>query len=281
MPRILVLILSSVLLISCNSIVRYFSNDYIAEMNGYVLYESDIHDLVRNVQSPEDSAKIVRKYINLWATNIAQLKTAEAKLSKEAKDVSKELEEYRSSLLVYRYEKMYIEQRLDTVVTARESEEYYKNNINSLITRNSLVKARYIKISTDSPNLSRVNSLFASLEYEDLPKLEELVYHSAEVYSDFDNNWVAMEVIAKELMMDISLCEDIINSEKVIKKERDGYLSMVFVYDRILPMQEMPYEFCKNNIDNIIISKRKQELIKELELALLQEAINNNELTIR
>ena len=48
---------------------------------------------------------------------------AETELSKGEKDVSREIESYRRSLLKYRYEQKYVNQRLDTAVTEADIEK--------------------------------------------------------------------------------------------------------------------------------------------------------------
>lgn len=78
--------------------------------------------------SPEDSAAFAQQYINTWARDMIFLDRAEGALSAEEKDVSRELEDYRRSLLKYRYEQKYIAERLDSLVTREELEQYYEAN---------------------------------------------------------------------------------------------------------------------------------------------------------
>ena len=51
------------------------------------------------------------------------------KKEKAKKGVDKELEAYRRSLLRYRYEQRYINDRLDTLITPAQLEEYYKSSV--------------------------------------------------------------------------------------------------------------------------------------------------------
>ena len=60
---------------------------------------------------------MVEQYVNNWAIQHLLLKKAESELSKSDRDVQQELEDYKNSLLVYRFEKYFIEQRLDTLIT--------------------------------------------------------------------------------------------------------------------------------------------------------------------
>lgn len=256
------------------------NRDIVARIDSDALYEEDITALIPSGTSSEDSARIAEQYINSWATKILFLKNAEVNLSKNAKDINKEIEDYRSALLVFRYEKTFVEQRLDTLVSETELEEYYRNNRTSFIAANSIIKARYAKISTSSPNLKKIKSLFKSSDLDDIDELKELCLNSAEKFYDFDNNWIRLNVVARELMMDISLCEDKLNKSRLLEKEDNGYLYIVYVYERIRPNNIEPYEFCISNIEDIIISKRKQKLLEDLEINLYRDAIDNNKLKI-
>ena len=89
------------------------------------LYRSDIDKVIPKGIVPEDSVRLSRQYINSWASDRVYLKIAEEQLSKAERDVTVELEDYRKSLLKYRYEQLYVNERLDTSVSHEHIEEYY------------------------------------------------------------------------------------------------------------------------------------------------------------
>ena len=103
---------------SCRAISRFLNNDdIVAEVEGVMLLRSDLDEVMPDGLSAEDSTRLAVQYINTWATDIVFQKIAEQQLSKSEKDVTKELEDYRKSLLKYRYEQLYVNERLDTSVT--------------------------------------------------------------------------------------------------------------------------------------------------------------------
>ena len=101
---------------SCRLYDTLFKGDVVARAGKDVLYRSDIERLGINGFSPEDSIRMVERYIHAWAKDRLLLDMAESRLSKADRDVTSQLEEYRRQLLVYRYEQQYVEQRLDTAV---------------------------------------------------------------------------------------------------------------------------------------------------------------------
>ena len=89
---------------SCRAISSFLgSDDVVAVVGSDKLYREDIESLIPKGLSSEDSLRLASQYINSWASDRVYLKIAEEQLSKSEKDVTKELEEYRRSLLKYIY----------------------------------------------------------------------------------------------------------------------------------------------------------------------------------
>ena len=105
-------------LTSCRAISNFLRNEQVvAEFGTERLYRSDIDAVVPKGLPQEDSIRLVRQYINAWASDRVYMAIAEQQLSKSEKDVTRELEDYRKSLLKYRYEQLYVNERLDTAVS--------------------------------------------------------------------------------------------------------------------------------------------------------------------
>jgi len=275
---IILLIILSVT--SCRFTDRIFDSDVIARIGNQKLYKQEVESLLPKNISSDDSIKLSQEYINSWATKHLLLDVADKHLSKNQKNVTSQLEEYKSSLLVYRYEELYVKQRLDTLVTTEECESYYKIHKDDFISNISIVKARYIKILNSSPNVNVVKSLYKAESNKDLQTLDDVCHDSADKYSIFDGNWISVDQIAKELDMTIGECEKEIKNKNYIEKEDEGYNYLVYIFDRIAPNQISPFDYNIDKIEEIIISRRKHQLILDLERNLLNNAIDNNNLLI-
>lgn len=280
MKKLIAAIIISLSVGSCELVDRLFYDDVVAKVGKSVLYRSDVEKFIPDGISAEDSLNMVHSYIDSWATDQLLLSMAEKQLSKSKRDVSRELEDYRRSLLVYRYEKQYIHERIDTSVSDAECENYYRNNIQSFNTNVSLIQCVYVKISTDSPNYSIIRTLMLKNDAESQERLDKLCYVSAEKYTDYQGRWVPLTEIAQEIRMDLSQCEDELLRNKYIANVDNKMAYLVVPVQRVLKGGTAPYEYCADQIREIIISKRKQVLIKELEQNLLQDAYNNNKLVI-
>ena len=264
---------------SCRLYDRLFKGDVVARAGRDVLYESDVEALNITGFSAEDSARIVERYIMSWAKNRLLLDMAESQLSKADRDVEAQLEEYRQQLLVYRYEQKYVEQRLDTVVSEQEYLDFYEANPASFTTHVPLMKGRYIKMSDNSPNLNPVKSLYRSRIEEDMDRLEQLCYTSAEKYYFFED-WVGLDAVVEGTGLDVQELARVLENRSYLEKDFLGYTYLISVDDYVPAGSLAPYEYCRERIRSHILNRRKQALVTSLERNLLNDAIVSEKFVI-
>ncbi len=277
MKKLLILLLIP-LLISCKYLVFDTQDTVVAKVGDKVLYASEVKNLIPEGTTTADSINMLEQYVNSWAIKHLLLSKAENELSGSEKDVEQELEDYRTSLLVYKYEKIYLEERIDTSITEEECRQYYDNFSANFTLNNSVVRARIIKISEKSPNLERIRKMYKAQSIEEIDELERLCYNSAERYNNFNNEWVDISNIAREIPYDVQMCEREAWSKSYIETKDSLYQYLVFFLDKIAPDGTAPFEYYNSRIKEIILSKRKQQLIADLEKNLVQEALENNTL---
>jgi len=99
-----------------------------AKVGAHELTVAALKDMIPDGLSPEDSAAYAQQVIESWARDMIFLERAESELSASELDVSQELEDYRKSLLKYRYQQKYIAEHLDSLVTPEEILAYYEAN---------------------------------------------------------------------------------------------------------------------------------------------------------
>lgn len=148
----LVPIAAVLLLCACNAIGSLLHDgEVVASVGENKLYSTELAGYIPSGVSPEDSTRLADSYIEAWTRDMRFIELAEKELSKEEKDVTRELEEYKRTLLRYRYEQKYINQRLDTAITAGQVEEYYKAHKEMFRLAAPVVKARFAVIPENRP----------------------------------------------------------------------------------------------------------------------------------
>ena len=272
-PSIFIIVLIVLALPSCKAFQSYIHDgEVVAKLGGHKLYRSELEDLIPNGISPEDSTHLAAMFINSWVTDKAFQDIAEQKLGKEDKDVSKELEAYRQSLLRYRFEQKYVAERLDTSVSGAAISDYYNSHKENFVLERPILKARFMKIAKDSPNLQKIKKLMSSSDVEDVIAADSVAFNSAQRYIDFSETWMDAMALAAEFGVDYVQMLSKKNGSFIEIPDNDGNLCVAFVVDMIKAGENAPLEFCEENIKDIIISVRKHDLLTTLERDLIEDA---------
>lgn len=280
-PKILV-IMSIVLpmLASCRAISRFLNNDdIVAEVDGVMLLRSDLDAVIPVGISPEDSTRLAVQYINTWATDLVFQKIAEQQLSKSEKDVTKELEDYRKSLLRYRYEQLFINERLDTSVSEDLVNDYYNAHSEKFILSRPVMKARFLSIYSDSPGLEPIRKRMSSSDVEDLVEADSLAYSSAMKFTTWNDEWIDISELSMEFGVYQTLLEQI-RGNWVERKDTTGLVKIAYISAMKRKGEMAPIEYSAPGIKDMIVSARKQALVTGLERDLLNDARENGKFKI-
>lgn len=275
-------ILAVILLVSsCGTFFSHYGDRRVAAIGRDVLYESEVARLLPEGVSPQDSAVMVRQYADTWALSKLLLLKAEKELSKADADVSGLVEDYRRNLLGFRYEKAYVESKLDTVVSEDEICQYHQEHPANFVFPYSIVKARVVKISTKSPYYEMIRDGFEAEQGAQLTELVKLCKSYAERYADFSGRWVPAATVARELGEETSSFESRIASGSLFEiKSDESMVYLLYIIDRVAPDELSPVEYVSDAIKETIINKRKQALLSEMEQELLSDARNDGKLII-
>ncbi|MFO7828021.1 MAG: hypothetical protein R6V23_05330 [Bacteroidales bacterium] len=268
------------LIFSCNRKTGEENDKPLARVHDKYLYESDIEDLFPSSISENDSIILASNYINDWIKKQLMLKKAEENLSDESRDIEKLLEDYKSSLLVFRYRQELIKQKIDTVVTENEIESYYNEYSANFILNHNVIKALYLKISKESPDIDKVKQWYKSDDAEDLTRLEDYCYQYATKFDHFNNDWIPFNNIISELPLDIDDQERYLKYNKFIETEDSLFYYFVKINDFALTSTVQPIEYAQSKIKTIILNKRKFSFFEELENNVYNNALNHNEFII-
>jgi hypothetical protein len=281
MNRILILLLITVITAGCGNRNNTNKSVAIARAGDVVLYLDQITSLIQPGTSRSDSATIVQDYINKWARKELMFQKAEENLSPELKDeIDSQLEEARSNLTIYQYQRQMMLERMDTIINDAEMENYYITNSNSFILGSNIVKALFIKLPFETPNINRIRTLARSNRQNDLQELETICYQFAEKFDDFNEKWVPLDRISIELPEEISNEESFLRRTTYFESTDSIDIYMLTIRDYKLRSTPAPFEYVKEDIKRIIWNSRRLEFIKNLENGIYNSAIEENKFTL-
>ncbi|MFO7999813.1 MAG: hypothetical protein R6U46_01110 [Marinilabilia sp.] len=278
--RITVIIGGSVLLaglalvlFTCRESGNGAESDPVVKVGNEVLTEKELEKVLPSGIKGEDSSSLADDYVNRWVKNKLFLRQAEAHLSEEEKDVSQELDEYRTSLLVNIYQQKMLEQKYSPLLKEEEIEEYYEEMQDNFKLQENILKGILLKLPRDAPRQSEVRRWCRSGNSEHLVELENYSMQYAEGFDQFLDEWVPFQRINSNLPDPIEDEERFLRYNRYHESTDEQYRYFVVVTDHMTIGDTAPLSYVDDRIKAILLNKKRGEFIKSLEEELYDEAL--------
>ncbi|HEY4785480.1 MAG TPA: hypothetical protein VIH57_05505 [Bacteroidales bacterium] len=252
----------------------------VAKFNDKYLYLSDIQHIFPKGVSKEDSISLARAYITTWVKTQLLVNKAEINLPKDQLNVDEQLEAYRSSLLIFKYEEQMIKDKLDTTVSDDEMEQYFNQNASSLILDDNVVKALFIKVPKNAPDIDNLKKWYKSDQREEIKKLDSYCFNYAVKFDYFKDEWVNFDVINSELPKPIANEDEYLSNNRTIEQSDSSFLYFVYLKEKVSKGSVSPLDFIKPKIKDIIVNKRKIKFLDDLETKIYHDAEDHDNFTI-
>lgn len=274
------LVFSLILLVSCNTFFKKKSERVLARVQDDYLYESDLKGIFPPGTLPKDSLLLARNFIDNWIRQQLIIQQAENNLSSDQMDFTRQLENYKNSLVIYEYENALVRQKLDTVITDDEIQTYYDANQQNFLLKNNIVLIQYVKLPLKSPAITQVKRLLNSDNPEDKNKLAEICENQASDYFLDDQNWLLFSDLLNQVPVKTYNQEEFLKSHKSVEYQDSAYIYLVRFKDFKIKESVSPMSFEKQRIKDILVNKRKIELISRMRDDLYSRALKNNDFEI-
>jgi|TARA_R100000322_G_scaffold170449_1_gene145974 hypothetical protein len=273
------------LLQSCD----YFNFDFgpegerevVARVNKSFLYREDISNLTTATTSKEDSTVIVNNYIDRWATQQLLIDRAKLNLNLERqKKFDKLVDDYKNQLYTKAYTDAMVVKKIDSVITENQVKEYFEANSTAFSLNETLYKLRYVRLPDGSSSINQVKREIARFNSEDKQSLMNSVVEFPQ-YNLNDSIWRE----SRQLLEDLPVLKEaqpwqLNTADRYVQLKDSLGVYLIYIKDIKERGEQAPLSYIKPTVEQIILNKRKQELIKNLRTDITKDAIKNNEFEI-
>jgi hypothetical protein len=270
-----------ILFCSCSYFKADENPEVIARVKDNYLYKDEIKELIPSGTSKKDSVEIVRNFINRWAEQKLLIDAAEINLSDEKKASFDELiKQYKIDLYTKAYIEEVVKNTVDTIVNKSEILAYYNQNKENFKANSTLVRLRFINIKKDNPRLGTIKSKFFNFRKSD-KKFWELYALQCNNFALNDTVWTDMEQVYSKLpFITPDNKNEYIIAGKSIEYTNGSDQYLVKITNVIDKNQISPFDYIQPTLKEVILNKRKLELIKKFEKEITDDAIKNNKYEI-
>lgn len=266
---------------SCDYFKPEQKSQSIARVGKNYLYKSDIAKLVPAGTSKEDSLLLVRDFIDRWASQKLLIEAAERNLSDaKKKEYSSLIKQYEIDLYTSAYIEEIVKSTVDTVVTQEELKKYYEENKENFKANGTLVRLRYVNLSKENPRFETIKNKFFNYSKKD-KKFWDTYALQCKSFAMNDSVWVDMsQVYAKLPVITPDNRDEVIRPGKKLQIQDNDDTYLIKVTNVLDKNQILPFEYSKSTLKEVLLNKRKLELIKKFEKDITNDAIKNNDYEI-
>ena len=262
------------LVCSCDLPTNEESNA-VARVGEDFLFISDLENQMK--PNVSDSIQITTRTINEWAEELLYLKKAEINLSsREKKRLEELVSTYRNDLYVKTYKDKAIQSQLDSIVEKEEIESYFEQNKLNFKTNKDLLRGRYVRVRNENYNLRSIRKSIRRFNEDDKVFLDSIALQFT-TYSLNDSIWVQASQFFNRLP---SITErrykNFLKNDTFFELQDSLEVYLVVVEEVVLRNDLAPLDYVAPTLKQILINKRKLELMRQLDREIIEEGLRQN-----
>ena len=227
---------------------------------------------------PADSMLLAESLERKWVKDALVYDVALRNLEGEDKaEVDKLVEEYRHSLIRYRYQEQLIKERLSSEFQESDMLSYYEENQKKFVLDKALVKGLFLKIPVDAPGLVDVKGWYRSTSEASLEKIEKYSVQNASIYDYFYDKWVDFDQVMDNIPVHVSNANDFLRANKFVEVSDSTYCYLLNIKEYLPAGSVAPYDYASAQIVEMLTNRRKVEFLKKFEEELYNDAVRSGD----
>jgi hypothetical protein len=250
----------------------------LAKVHNKTLYLSELEGMIPGETNPEDSALIINAYIARWVREAVLMHEAEQNVPQDL-NIDELVRDYRASLIRNNYEKILIEQLLDSTVTNQELEAFYQKNREAYRLQAPIVRCRYIKVPQSAPELNKAEKWWESKNEDDFKLLVAYCNNYAQIHLLEDSTWYELSDLEATWSPDLPAVGSISVGKKLLKSD-DQFTYFFELIDRKNKNDYAPLSYVSEQANKVILHRRKMALLDETIESMYERALRRNEIQV-
>ncbi|AHM61064.1 hypothetical protein D770_14050 [Flammeovirgaceae bacterium 311] len=249
----------------------------VARVHDQYLYARDLSELLPKGINAEDSGRMADRYIRSWVRKQLLISEAARKIELDQQELERKVQDYRYSLMVYEYEKQYVSKHLERAVSEEEVQQYYESNKDNFQLKQNIIRGLFVKVPKNAPKINNLREFMPLQKPGDREKVKSYAYRFATDYMLDDGVWVNFdELIMNTPLAGIPNKVQWLKNNKYAETSDEENVYFLKIQDYKITDEISPLEFVRDQIETIIVSRRKTELAARLEEEIYENARKNN-----
>ncbi|MCX6779801.1 MAG: hypothetical protein NT034_01320 [Candidatus Magasanikbacteria bacterium] len=262
----------SLAICACQTKTREDNSTILAKAYDKTLSINEVQSLLGPNMTKQDSFFFIKEYIDNWVQKQVILNNAQQSDIGSTDEIGKKVEDYKNDLIMYEYRKKMISEKLDTNISIAETKEYYNNHPENFELKQNIIRFVFIKMPVSLEKKHNFWSKFGNADDEAITNMAVVALKSGGSAFLDKNKWLAFDDILKVVPINTYDQEDFINNNTLFKIDETNFIWFIHILEFKIKDTVSPFEFVKENITQILLNKRKVNLMEKLENNLVNKA---------
>lgn len=265
------------LLCACKGTQPTDDAEVLVRVKDRALERSEITTQIPRGFSSADSLLLAESLVKKWVKDALVYQVALRNLGDEKEAVDKLVEDYRHSLLRYRYQEQLIREKLSANLRESDKLSYYEENQKKFVLDKALVKGLFLKIPVDAPGLSDVKGWYKSTSEASLEKIEKYSVQNASIYDYFYDKWVDFDQVLDNIPVHVANPNEFLKANKFVEATDSSYCYLLNIKEYLPVGGIAPYDYASPQIVEMLTNLRKVEFLKKFEEELYNDAVKGGD----
>ena len=263
-------------LISCNS-----DGKVVASVDDSELTEADAWLLMKHMGYNPENKLEYDAFLKQWCESEALKKELESTDPEMYKLVNLRSEAFEGELAKFYLEEELLKRNLDTIITKEQMQAYYDENKEDFILSDYLVKALYLKVPKSADFKSKkIDQVYLLKNDKDLSQVNSYAKLYAENFYFNDSSWIYFSELSKDIPLTKYNVDNIVLNRSKTYFSDDEFTYFLNILDFTLKDDIPPMEFVSEQIKEIIVLSRLQQLKEQYGSTLIEKIKEKHEINI-
>lgn len=266
----------------CFALVSCSSNDTVlATVDDSDLTESDARVMMKHLGYNPDSKMELDEFVRQWCQREALKKELESTDPELSKLVELRSNAFEGELAQFYLEEELLKGNLDTVVTKYQMAEYYSKNKEDFLLSDYLVKGLYLKVPKSADfKTQNIDQAYLLKNDKDLSEVNSYAKLYAENFYFNDSTWIYFNELSKDIPLTKYNVDNIVLNRTKTYFSDDEFTYFLNITDYALKDDIPPMEFLSEQIKEIIVLNRLQQLKEQYGSTLIEKIKDKHEIII-
>lgn len=266
------------LLCDCKQTRPIDDADVLVRVKDRVLGREEIQRQIPRNLSSADSLLMAESLAKKWVKDALVYEVALRNLEREERaEVDRLVEEYRHSLIRYRYEEQLVRERLSSDFQESDKLRFYEENQSKFVLDKALIKGLFLKVPADAPGLADMKKWYRSTSESAVEKIEKYSVQNAVIYDYFYDKWVDFDQVMDNIPMRVTDANAFLKANRYVEMCDSTYCYLLNISDYLPIGRVAPYDYAGPQIIEMLTNQRKVQFLKDFEDELYNDAVKHGD----